>query len=72
MQISLTLKIKINLLWTAAITELKFIKSSVKTETAEMTEIVKVTVIILASEKWLFKAVMILSLINAALTAAMI
>ena len=42
---------EINLLWTAAIAELRFIKSSVETETAEVTEIIKITVMILVSEK---------------------
>ena len=42
---------KIDLLWTAVITELKFIKSSAGTETAEMTGIVEVTVMVLASKK---------------------
>ena len=42
---------KINLFWTAAITELRFIKSSAETEITKVTEIVKITVMILASEK---------------------
>ena len=61
---------KINLLWTAVIAELKFIKSSMKTEMMRVTEIVKTTVMILTSEKWLLKTVIILSLTDAALTAA--
>ena len=52
------------------IAELKFIKSSMRTETVEVTEIVKVIVMILVSEKWLFKV--ILSLAGAALTTAII
>ena len=72
MQISLIPKMKINLLWTAAIAELRFIKSSAETETAEMTEIIEATVMILTSEEWLLKAVTVLSLAGAALTAAMI
>ena len=59
---------KINLLWTAAITELKFMKLLIKTEIAEVTEIVEITVIILIFKKWLFKA--ILNLTDAVLTAA--
>ena len=42
---------KIDLLWTAAIAELRFMKSSAGTETVEMTRIVKVTVMILISEE---------------------
>ena len=63
---------KINLLQTAVIAELRFIKSVMKTKTAEVKKVVKATVMILASEKWLFKMVMILSLAGAALAAAMI
>ena len=63
---------KIDLLWIAVIAELRFIKSSVKTKTVKVTEIVKVTVMILTSEKWLFKIITVLNLTNAALTAAMI
>ena len=63
---------KINLLWTAVIAELRFIKSLVRTEIAEMTEIVETIMMILASEKWLLEMITILSLINAALAAAMI
>ena len=61
---------KINLPWTAAITELRFIKSSVKTETVKVTEIVEAIMMVLASEKWLLEAVTVLSLIDAALAAA--
>ena len=61
---------KIDLLWTAAIAELRFIKSSTETETAEVTEIVETTMMILAFKKWLLKAVAVLNLIGAALTAA--
>ena len=42
---------KIDLSWTAVIAELKFIKSSVETETVRVTEIVEATVIILAFKK---------------------
>ena len=63
---------KIDLLWTAVIAELRFIKLSAETETAEVTEIIKTTVMILTSEKWLLKAVAVLSLINTALAAAII
>ena len=45
-------------------------KSSIETKTAEMTEIVEITVMILISEKWLFE--MILNLIDIALAAAII
>ena len=45
-------------------------KSSAETETAKMTEIVKTTIIILASEKWLFKPMTVLNLINAVSAAA--
>ena len=51
-------------------TELRFMKSSAKTETVKVTGIVEATVIILISEKWLFKAV--LSLTGTASAAAMI
>ena len=61
---------KINLLWIAVIAELRFMKSSTETETAEVTGIVKIIVMILTSEKWLFEMMMILSLTNAALAAA--
>ena len=50
--------------------ELKFIRSLTGTETAEMIEIVKTTVMILVSEKWLFEV--ILNLTDTALAAAMI
>ena len=63
---------KIDLSWTAAIAEFKFIKSSVKTEMMKVTEIVKATVMILTSEKWLLKVMMILNLTDAALAAAII
>ena len=63
---------KINLLWTAVIAELRFIKSSVKTETAEMTEIVKATVMILIFKKWLFNTVTVLDLTDTALAAAIV
>ena len=38
--------------------ELRSIKSSAKIETAEMTEIVETTVMILVSKKWLFEVVL--------------
>ena len=63
---------KIDLLWTAAIAKLRFIESSAGIETTEMTEIVEVTVIILAFKKWLLKAVTVLNLTSAALAAAII
>ena len=63
---------KIDLLWTAVIAELKFIKLLMKTETVEMTEIVKVTMMILIPEKLLFKIIIILNLVDTALTAAII
>ena len=63
---------KINLFWTAVIAELRFIKSSTKTKTVKKTEIVEATIIILIFKKWLFKTVMILNLINIALTAVII
>ena len=47
-------------------------KLSAKTEIVKMTEIVEVTVMILAFKKWLFEMMMILSLTGAALAAAMI
>ena len=43
---------EIGLLWTAAIAELRFIKLLVKTETAEVTEVIETTVMILALKKW--------------------
>ena len=61
---------KIDLLWTAVIAELRFIKSSAETETVKVTEIVEANVIILIFKKWLLEVVMILSLTDAALTAA--
>ena len=60
---------KINLFWTAAIAELKFMKSSAETETAEMTEIVEVTMMILTSKKWLLEVVTVLNLTGTALAA---
>ena len=54
------------------IIKLRFIKSSAETETVEVIGIIEVIMMILTSEKWLFKAVAVLSLIDAALTAAMI
>ena len=61
---------KINLSWTAVIAELRFMKSSAETETAEVTEIIKATVMILISEKWLFEVMIVLSLTDAALATA--
>ena len=48
--------------------ELRFMRSSAETETAEVTGIVKATVMILAFKRWLFEAV--LSLTNTALAVA--
>ena len=45
---------------------------SVRTETAEMTGIIKATMMVLALKKWLLEMVTVLSLTDAALTAAMI
>ena len=56
---------EIGLLWIAVMAELRFIESLIKTETVEVTGIIEVTVMVLASEKWLFEV--ILSLIDAAL-----
>ena len=50
--------------------ELRSIESSAETKTAGMTEVVETTVMILASKKWLFEAV--LGLTGAAPVAAMI
>ena len=61
---------EIGLPWTAAIAELRFMKSPAGTEMAEVTEIVEVTVMVLASEKWLLEVVAVLSLTDTALTAA--
>ena len=61
---------EIGLSWTAAMAELRFMRSLVKIEIAEVTEIVKITVMILVSEEWLFEAV--LSLIDTALAVATI
>ena len=61
---------EIDLLWTAAMAELRFIRLSAGIETVKMTEIVEVTMMILVSKKWLFKAV--LSLTDAASAAAII
>ena len=72
MQISLILKVKIDLLWIAVIAEFRFIRLLMKTETVKVTEIVEITMMILASEKWLFEMVMILSLAGTVLAAAMI
>ena len=47
-------------------------RSSAKTEMTEMIKIVEVIMMILASEKWLLKIVIILNLIGAALAAATI
>ena len=54
------------------IVELRFIKSSAETETAEVTGIVKVIVMVLTPEKWLLKMVVILDLTGTALAAAII
>ena len=63
---------KISLFWTAAIAELRFIRSSVGTETVKMTEIIEATVMVLALKKWLLKMMTVLSLADTALAAAMI
>ena len=63
---------EIDLFWIAAIAELRFIKSSVGTETIKVTEIVEITVMILTLKKWLLKVMMILNLTDAVLTAAII
>ena len=63
---------KISLLWTAAIIELRFMKSSAGTEMAEVTGIVEAMMMVLVSEKWLLEVVVILNLVGAALTAAII
>ena len=42
---------EIDLPWTAAIAELRFMRSSAGTETAEVTEIIKITVMVLAFKK---------------------
>ena len=63
---------EIGLPWTAVIAELRFIKSSVRTETAEVTEIVETIMMVLASEKWLLEVVTVLSLAGTALAAATI
>ena len=42
---------EIDLFWTAIIAEFRFMKLSAETETAKVTEIIKVTVMILTSEK---------------------
>ena len=63
---------KIDLPWTAAIAELRSMRSPVETETAGVTGIVEATVMVLASEKWLLEVVTVLSLAGAALAAAMI
>ena len=61
---------EIDLPWTAVMAELRFMRSSVKTETTKMTGIVKITMMILALKKWLFKV--ILNLTDAALAVATI
>ena len=63
---------KIDLLWTAAIAELRSIKSSMKTEMIRVTEIVKVIIMILTSEKWLLEVMTVLNLTGTALATAMI
>ena len=60
---------KTDLFWIAAIAELRFMKSSTGTETAEVTEIVEITMMVLTPEKWLLEVIIILSLIDAALAA---
>ena len=63
---------EIDLLWTAVITELKFMRLSVRTEMTEVTEIVKVIMMVLASEKWLLEMMTVLGLAGTALAAVMI
>ena len=63
---------KIDLPWTAAIAELRSMKSSAETKIAGVTEIVKATIIIFSFKKGLLKAVTVLSLTGAALAAAII
>ena len=63
---------EIDLFWTAVIAEFKSIKSSAEIEMVRVTEIVEITVMVLASEKWLLEMVIILSLADTALAAAMI
>ena len=63
---------KIDLPWIAAIAELRFMRSSVETETAEVTGVTEATVMVLTSEKWLFKTITVLGLAGAALAAAMV
>ena len=72
MQISLIFKVEIDLLWTAAIAELRFIKSLMRTEMTEITEIVEATVMVLAFKKWLLEAVAVLGLTDTVLAAAII
>ena len=52
------------------IAELRFMKSSAETETAGMTGIVEVIMMVLAPEEWLLEVVVILGLADAALAAA--
>ena len=59
---------KIGLPWTAAIAELRSMRSPAGTEMAGVTEVVEATVMILAPKEWLFEAV--LGLAGAALAAA--
>ena len=47
-------------------------RSSVKIKTAEVIGIIEAIIMVLASEKWLFEAVTVLSLIGTVLAAAMI
>ena len=61
---------EIGLPWTAVMAELSFMELLTETETVGMTEIVKATVMVLISEKWLFEV--ILNLTGAALAVAMI
>ena len=63
---------KINLPWIAAIAELKFIELLIETKTVEVTEVIEATVMVLISEKWLFKTVTVLSLADTALAIVMI
>ena len=61
---------EIDLPWTAVIAELRSMKSSAGTEMMRVTGIVEATVMVLTPEKWLLKAVAVLSLTGATLAAA--
>ena len=63
---------EIDLLWTAAIAELRFMKSPAGTEMVGVTGIVEATVMVLALKEWLLEVVTVLDLAGAALAAAMV